>query len=56
MADSQPSIDMPSDLDIWVDSVGKKKGKIFGLGSISKLTLITFSSQPMKHFVKSGGC
>lgn len=30
----------------------RKKGRyIFGLGSISKLTLITFSSQPMKHFV-----
>ncbi|TKY65798.1 golgin subfamily A member 5 [Spatholobus suberectus] len=45
---SQSSIDhMPSDLDIWVASVGKKKGRIFGLGSIGK-TLFTSSSQPMK--------
>jgi len=48
VADSQPSKDhMPSDFDVWVDSVGKKKGRIFGLGSIGK-TLFTSSSPPMK--------
>lgn len=47
-ADSQPSMNhMPSDFDIWADSVGKKKGRIFGLGSIAK-TLFTSSSQPTK--------
>jgi len=35
---------MPTDLDIWIDSVGRKKGRIFGLGSISK-TLIPSSNQ-----------
>ncbi|KAK2406684.1 hypothetical protein QL285_042387 [Trifolium repens] len=34
--DNQPSIDMPSELDIWVDSVGVKKGRVFGLGSATK--------------------
>ncbi|CAJ2663237.1 unnamed protein product [Trifolium pratense] len=34
--DNQPSIDMPSELDIWVDSVGTKKGRVFGLGSVNK--------------------
>nr|XP_027187534.1 uncharacterized protein LOC101504872 [Cicer arietinum]XP_027187535.1 uncharacterized protein LOC101504872 [Cicer arietinum] len=34
--DNQPTKDMPSDIDIWVDVVGRKKGRIFGLGSISK--------------------
>jgi hypothetical protein len=34
--DNQPSIDMPSELDIWVDSVGVKKGRVFGLGSVTK--------------------
>jgi hypothetical protein len=38
--DNQRSVEIPSDLDIWVDSVGKKKGRIFGLGSASK-TLAT---------------
>ncbi|KAK2406686.1 hypothetical protein QL285_042388 [Trifolium repens] len=38
--DNQRSVEIPSDLDIWVDSVGKKKGRIFGLGSVSK-TLAT---------------
>ncbi|KAK2353408.1 hypothetical protein QL285_091031 [Trifolium repens] len=38
--DNQRSVEMPPDLDIWVDSVGKKKGRIFGLGSVSK-TLAT---------------
>ncbi|RDX87334.1 hypothetical protein CR513_31204, partial [Mucuna pruriens] len=47
-ADSRTSMDhMPSDLDIWVHSVGKKKGRIFGLGSIGK-TLFTSSRQPTK--------
>ncbi|KAJ1406625.1 putative transposase, Ptta/En/Spm, plant [Sesbania bispinosa] len=27
---------MPSDIDIWIDSVGEKKGRIFGFGSLSK--------------------
>nr|XP_027188624.1 uncharacterized protein LOC113785790 [Cicer arietinum] len=35
-ADSQPTKVMPSDIDIWVDVVGRKKGRIFGLGSIAK--------------------
>ncbi|GAU46537.1 hypothetical protein TSUD_350720, partial [Trifolium subterraneum] len=34
--DNQPSTDMPSELDIWVDSVGVKKGRVFGLGSVNK--------------------
>lgn len=38
---------MPSDFDIWVDSVGKKKGRIFGLGSVVQ-SLFTSSSQPTK--------
>jgi outer membrane murein-binding lipoprotein Lpp len=42
--DSQPTYEMPTDLDIWVDSVGRKKGRIFGLGSYSK-TLIPSSNQ-----------
>nr|KYP46671.1 hypothetical protein KK1_031697 [Cajanus cajan] len=46
--DSQQSIDhMPLDFDISVASVGKKKRRIFGLGSIDK-TLFTSSSQPIK--------
>ncbi|QCE11961.1 putative transposase [Vigna unguiculata] len=48
IADSQPSKDqMPSDFDVWVDSVGKKKGRIFGLGSVGN-ALFTSSSQPLK--------
>jgi len=48
VADCQPSKDhMPSDLDVWVDLVGKKKGRIYGLGSIGK-TLFTSSSPSMK--------
>jgi len=42
--DNQPTYDMPTDLDVWVDSIGKKKGRIFGLGSLSK-TLIPSSNQ-----------
>lgn len=38
--DNQLSTKMPSDLDIWVDSVGKKKGRVFGLGSVNK-TFVT---------------
>ncbi|CAI8607789.1 unnamed protein product [Vicia faba] len=34
--DNQQSIEMPSDLDIWVDSIGHKKGRVFGLGSVNK--------------------
>lgn len=34
--DNQQTIEMPSDLDIWVDSIGQKKGRVFGLGSVTK--------------------
>lgn len=34
--DNQQSIEMPCDLDIWVDSIGHKKGRVFGLGSVTK--------------------
>ncbi|XP_058733498.1 uncharacterized protein LOC131605120, partial [Vicia villosa] len=44
-ADSQPTIEMPLDLDIWVESVGKKKGRVFGLGTASK-TLVSVSKKP----------
>ncbi|XP_058784329.1 uncharacterized protein LOC131659110 [Vicia villosa] len=45
-ADSQPTIEMPPDLDIWVESVGKKKGsRVFGLGTASK-TLVPVSKKP----------
>ncbi|KAG2404626.1 hypothetical protein LR48_Vigan404s002600 [Vigna angularis] len=48
VADSQPTKDqMPSDFDVWVDSVGKKKGRIFGLGTVGN-ALFTSSSQPLK--------
>jgi len=43
--DNQRSTKMPSDLDIWVDSVGKKKGRVFGLGSVNK-TFITIDKLP----------
>ncbi|XP_058743807.1 uncharacterized protein LOC131616488 isoform X2 [Vicia villosa] len=43
--DNQRSREIPSDLDIWVDSVGKKKGRVFGLGSLSK-TLVTSVKLP----------
>ncbi|XP_058741882.1 uncharacterized protein LOC131614290 [Vicia villosa] len=37
---------MPPDLDIWVESVGKKKGnRVFGLGTASK-TLVSVSKKP----------
>ncbi|KAK2375831.1 hypothetical protein QL285_076695 [Trifolium repens] len=39
---SQPN--MPPDMDIWVDTVGKKKMRVFGLGSLSK-SLISSSNQ-----------
>ncbi|XP_020239139.1 uncharacterized protein LOC109818146 [Cajanus cajan] len=52
-ADSQSSMDhMPSDLDIWVDVVGKKKGRIPGLGSVGR-TLIT-SSRFSSNFEDDG--
>jgi septal ring factor EnvC (AmiA/AmiB activator) len=35
---------MPPDMDIWVDTVGKKKMRVFGLGSLSK-SLISSSNQ-----------
>ncbi|XP_058783601.1 uncharacterized protein LOC131658310 [Vicia villosa] len=45
-ADSQPTNEMPPDLDIWVESVGKKKGnRVFGLGTASK-TLVSVSKKP----------
>lgn len=34
--ENHQSIEMPSDLDIWVDSIGQKKGRVFGLGSVNK--------------------
>ncbi|CAK8539017.1 unnamed protein product [Lathyrus sativus] len=43
--DSQPTVEMPSDLDIWVESFGRKKGRVFGLGTIAK-TLVPSSTQP----------
>ncbi|TKY61130.1 hypothetical protein E2542_SST18235 [Spatholobus suberectus] len=49
-ADSQPFMDhMPSNLDAWVQTVIKKKGRISGLGFVGK-TLVTSSSQPSKSF------
>ncbi|XP_058734501.1 uncharacterized protein LOC131606265 [Vicia villosa] len=45
-ADSQPTNEIPPDLDIWVESVGKKKGnRVFGLGTASK-TLVSVSKKP----------
>lgn len=38
-------VEMPPDLDIWVDSFGNKNGRIFGLGTVSK-TLVPLSTQP----------
>ncbi|XP_058784582.1 uncharacterized protein LOC131659407 [Vicia villosa] len=44
-ADSQPTNEMPPDLDIWAESVGKKKGnRVFGLGTASK-TLVFVSKK-----------
>ncbi|XP_058725098.1 uncharacterized protein LOC131596459 [Vicia villosa] len=43
--DSQPTIKMTRDLDIWVESVGKKKGRVFGLRTVSK-TLVSVSKKP----------
>ncbi|RHN39594.1 hypothetical protein MtrunA17_Chr8g0345511 [Medicago truncatula] len=43
---NQRSIEMPSDLDIWVDSVGKKKARFFGLGSANK-TMVTSVKVPV---------
>ena len=43
-ADSQPTIRISPDLDIWVESVGKKKGRLFGLGTASK-TLVSLSNK-----------
>ncbi|XP_058749150.1 uncharacterized protein LOC131622120 [Vicia villosa] len=52
-ANSQPTNEMPPDLDIWVESVGKKKGnRVFGLGTASK-TLVSVSSD---CFEKSSPC
>jgi len=43
--DNGDSNSMPPDIDIWVEAVGgMKKGRIFGLGSISK-TVVASSSQ-----------
>lgn len=41
--DSRPSVDMPFDLDIWVNTVGKKRGKkiSFALGPVSKTLILT---------------
>jgi len=48
--DSQPTYyEMPTDLDIWVDSVGRKKGRIFGLGSYSKTLIPTSNQQTNTH-------
>ncbi|KAL5080892.1 hypothetical protein RYX36_009313 [Vicia faba] len=43
--DSQPTIGIPPDLDIWVKFVGKKKRRVFSLGTISK-TLVSLSNKP----------
>ncbi|XP_058780793.1 uncharacterized protein LOC131654885 [Vicia villosa] len=45
-ADSQLTIEMPPDLDIWVESVGKKKGRVFGLGTASN-TLVSVLKKPL---------
>ncbi|CAI8607931.1 unnamed protein product [Vicia faba] len=43
-ADSQSTIEIPLDLDIWIESVGKNKGRIFSLGTVSK-TLVSLSNK-----------
>lgn len=43
---------MPPDLNIWVKSVGKKKGKVVDLGSVSKI-LVSLSIQPTSHSTNS---
>ena len=47
--DSQPTYDMPVDLDICVESIGRKKGRIFCLGSISKTLNPSSNQQTNKH-------
>jgi len=41
---------IPSDWDIWIDAVGKKRGKVFGLGSVGRM-FVSSSSQE-SHFVE----
>lgn len=36
---------IPSDWDIWIDSVGKKSGRIFGLGTVGKMLFSSSSQQ-----------
>ncbi|KAJ1382906.1 hypothetical protein SESBI_43815 [Sesbania bispinosa] len=43
---------MPSDIDIWIDSVGEKKGRIFGFGSLSK-SLMASSNKTTRLFTTS---
>ena len=44
--DGEQSIhENPSDWDIWIDSVGKKKGRVFGLGSVGRMFISTSSQQ-----------
>ncbi|CAI8599643.1 unnamed protein product [Vicia faba] len=42
--DSQSTIGIPSDLDIWVESVKKKKNGLFGLETVYK-TLVSLSNK-----------
>ncbi|XP_027932879.1 uncharacterized protein LOC114188505 [Vigna unguiculata] len=45
-SDGEQSIhENPSDWDIWIDSVGKKKGRVFGLGSVGRMFISTSSQQ-----------
>ncbi|XP_058774384.1 uncharacterized protein LOC131648665 [Vicia villosa] len=54
-ADSQPTNEMPPDLDIWVESVGKKKrNRVFGLGTASK-TLVSVSKKPSSDHTNEDG-
>jgi len=45
-SDGEQSIhEYPSDWDIWIDSVGKKRGRIFGLGFMGRMFISTSSQQ-----------
>ena len=44
--DGEQSIhEYPSDWDIWIDSVGKKNGRVFGLGYVGRIFISTSSQQ-----------
>lgn len=46
-ANTQPTKDMTSNLNIWLDKVGWKKGKMFGLSSISNILIASLSKPTM---------